>query len=73
MNPRIEYEYRITYAIEAAIVDTDEWEEIGFGSSGAWSSVDAAAYDVECQIQSRAWEVEGGMPDPRSIDGKDEP
>ena len=64
----IEYEYRITYAIETAIVDTDEWEEIGFGSSGAWSGVDAAAYDVESQIQNRAWETDGGMPDPRSID-----
>lgn len=64
----IKYEYRITYAIETAIANTDEWEEIGFGSSCAWSDVDAAAYDVESQIQSRAWETEGVMPDPRSID-----
>ena len=65
-----EYEYRITYAIERAPIDSDDWEEIGFGSSCSWGSVDAAAFDVGGQVQSRGWETEPGMPEPSDVDLK---
>lgn len=52
-------EYRINYTIERADGPDDEhFEEIGFGSSGAWSDVDAAIHAVSSDIQNRAWEVQ---------------
>lgn len=58
-----EYEYRIKYTIQRAPIDSDEWEEVGFGSSGGWNSmdaVDAALYAVDSYVQNRQWETEPG-------------
>ena len=59
-----ECEYRIEYTITRAPTDSDEWEEIGFGSSSSWSDVDSALYAIQSDIQNRSWETEPGMPDP---------
>lgn len=61
-------EYRITYTIERRPDSAADFTEIGFGSSHAAGTVDAAAYDVESQIQNRMWETDGGMPVPSEAD-----
>ncbi|MDG4791960.1 hypothetical protein O7626_39800 [Micromonospora sp. WMMD1102] len=62
-----ETEYRITYTIERRERGASDFTEIGFGSSHATGTVDAAAYDVESQIQNRQWETGDGMPDPLEV------
>ena len=67
-----EYEYRIEYVIQRGEVSrtgfADEFEEIGFGSSGGWVDVDAALHAATSDIQNRSWETEPGMPDPEEVD-----
>ena len=65
-----EYDYRIIYTITRAPIDSDDWEEIGFGSSCSWGSVNAAAFDVDSQVQSRDWQTDPGMPEPSDVDLK---
>jgi len=60
--------YRIEYVIQRADDDSDEFVEIGFGSSATWSDVDAALYAIDSDIQNRAWETESGQPDPSEVD-----
>lgn len=61
-----EVQYRIEYTI---VRDQGGVEaEIGFGSSGGWSSIDGAAYAMESDIQNRQWETTVGMPDPTDVD-----
>ena len=62
-----EPEYRIEYTIQRNSGDED-WAEIGFGSSGAWDSVDEALYAVDSYVQNRQWETEDGMPDPGEVE-----
>lgn len=64
-------EYRITFTIERAEDGSDDWQEVGFGSSSAWESIDAAEYDMGSIIQSREWETEPGMPDPDDLESGD--
>lgn len=60
--------YRIEYSIQRAVdEDEQEFEEIGFGSSGAWGSVDQAEFALGSYVQNRQWETEPGMPDPADI------
>ncbi|HEX3778605.1 MAG TPA: hypothetical protein VHX38_02980 [Pseudonocardiaceae bacterium] len=61
-----EREYRIEYTIQAN--DDKGWTEIGFGSSGAWDSVDESLYAIESYIQNRQWDTEPGMPDPKELE-----
>lgn len=61
-------DYRIEYTILRADDDSDDFEEIGFGSSGTWSDVDAALYAIQSDVQNRSWETEGDMPDPSEVD-----
>lgn len=61
----IKREYRIEYTIQATDAN-DDWVDVGFGSSSAWSSIDAALYAVQSEIQNQGWETEDGMPDPDS-------
>lgn len=73
MNIRDDYEYRIEYTIQRGKVseDTgfaDEFEDIGFGSSGGWQDVDAALHAAGSDIQNRSWETEPGMPGPEEVD-----
>lgn len=60
-------EYRIEYTIQATD-DGGDWADIGFGSSGSWSDIDAALYAVQSEVQNRHWETEPGMPDPGDVD-----
>ena len=68
-----EYEYRIEYTIQRGEVTetgfADDFEDIGFGSSGGWSDVDDALHAASSDIQNRSWETENGMPDPEEVDG----
>ena len=61
-------EYRIEFSIQRRDDGAEDFEEIGFGSSGVWSDVDAAAYDMDSVIQNRQWETSEGMPDPKDTD-----
>ena len=61
-------EYRIEYQIQRRKPGGEDFEEIGFGSSGAWGAVDTALYAVQSNVQNRQWETEKHMPDPTSID-----
>jgi hypothetical protein len=61
-------EYQIEYSIQRRPAGTDsDFEEIGFGSSGAWDNLDAAMYAASSDVDNRSWETTGGMPDPASI------
>jgi hypothetical protein len=46
----------------------DDFEDIGFGSSGGWLTIDHAAHMAASAIQNREWETEPGMPDPSEAD-----
>jgi hypothetical protein len=63
-------EYRIEFSIQRRQPgqDDDDFTEIGFGSSGAWASVDQCAHMVETAVQRREWETTEGMPDPDTLD-----
>jgi hypothetical protein len=59
--------FRIDYTITYRGPDDDDFREIGFGSTGGWATVDAAAYEMESNIQRREWETSGDMPDPSAV------
>ena len=61
-------EYRIEYQIQRKPSEGTEFEEIGFGSSGAWYRLDDALYEAETAIQRREWETEPGQPEPEEVD-----
>lgn len=61
-------EYRIEFSIQRRLPDEDDFTEVGYGSSGGWSSLDQAAHMVESAIQNREWETTDGMPEPEGVD-----
>lgn len=56
--------FSIEYSIKRQQPGEDDFTEIGFGYSGAWSTVDQAAHMVESAVQNREWETSAGMPEP---------
>ena len=44
-----------------------DFEEIGFGSSGAWSTVDQAMHMAQSAVENREWETEPGHPEPEEV------
>jgi len=60
-------EYQIEYSIQRKRSEDDDFEEVGFGSSGAYDTLDTAAHMVITGIQRREWETTGTMPDPASV------
>ena len=62
-----EIEYRIEYQIQRS-ADGEDFEEIGFGSSGEWSDVDQAMHMAASAVQNREWETEQGQPEPEEVD-----
>lgn len=66
-----EYEYRIDYTIHRAVPDEngdiEDWEEIGFGSSGAWPDIGSADHAVSSDLDNAMWETESGHPDPDEV------
>lgn len=61
-------EYRIEYTIQRRVEPEEDFSDIGFGSSGAWSTVDQAEHMMGSAIANREWETEPGMPDPSEVD-----
>lgn len=59
--------YRIEYSIQRAASESDEFEEIGFGSSTSSSTLGGALYAAQSDIQNRQWETTGDMPDPDDL------
>ncbi len=63
-------EFRIEYTIQRMDEGDEDFVDIGFGSSGGWSTINAASYAVESDIQNRLWETEPHMPDPEDAEGE---
>lgn len=63
-----ETEYRIEYVIQRRLPGEDDFTEIGFGSSSAWTSVDQCAHILSSDVQNRQWEHESHQPDPSEVD-----
>jgi hypothetical protein len=61
-------EYRVDFTITRRLPGEDDFTEIGFGSSGAWDSLDDANHTSESFISSREWETTADMPDPTEVD-----
>lgn len=59
--------YRIEYSIQRAESDEGDFEEVGFGSSGGWSTPAEAAHMLSSAVQNYGWETEKGQPDPDEI------
>jgi hypothetical protein len=60
-------EYRIDFTIQRDALGDGDFVDIGFGSSGAWSSIDQAAHMLTSAVQNGAWETEAGMPEPGAV------
>ena len=58
-------EYRIEYTIQR--FDGTDFEEIGFGSSGSWSTPNECAHMVESDIANYEWEALRHHPDPEEV------
>lgn len=58
-------DYRIEFTVHRREDGEEDFTEIGFGSSGAWSDVDAATYEAQTILQRREWETDADMPDPK--------
>ena len=65
-------EYRIDFTVTRRTDDDEDFTEIGFGSSGAWGSIDQAASMLEAGVTHREWETSEGMPDPETVDTRRE-
>jgi hypothetical protein len=61
-------EYRIEYQIQRRTESDDDFVEVGFGSSGAWSSVMQAVHMAESAIEHAEWVTLPGMPEPCEIE-----
>lgn len=59
-------EYRIEFTIQRR-TDGGDFEDIGFGSSGAWDTPSECAHMVTSAVQNDEWETEPGMPDPDEV------
>lgn len=60
-------EYRIDFTITRRRDDEDDFTEIGFGSSGAWDSLDACTHWIDAGVTHGDWETVPGMPDPGDV------
>lgn len=63
----VSVEYRIDYTITRRGPSDEDFEEIGFGSSGAWETIDAAEHAMGSDVENYQWETSGDMPDPQEI------
>lgn len=61
-------EFRVEFQIQRRLPGEDDFTEVGFGSSGGWSSVEQASHMAESAIVNREWETEPGQPDPDEVD-----
>ncbi len=62
-----ETDYEIVYTLRRRLPGDEDFSEIGFGTSGMWSTPGECAHMLSSDVQNYAWEVEAGMPDPDGI------
>lgn len=67
MSDDDETEYRIEYTIQRRRSVDDDFADIGFGSSGAWSDPAQCAHIVSSDDDNYSWERDGRMPDPEDV------
>lgn len=60
-------EYRIEFSLQRAEEGSEEFVEIGFGSSGAWVDLDACTHSIDSGVTNGEWETAEGMPDPAEV------
>lgn len=60
-------QYRIDYSITRCQPGEDDFTEIGFGSSGAWSDLNQCAHILSSEVDHGGWETSTGMPDPADV------
>lgn len=63
-------EEQIARVIDKALDDwqgEEDFTEIGFGISGAWTDPAQCGHILLSDMQNYSWEVENGMPDPEDI------
>jgi hypothetical protein len=60
-------EYRIEFTIQRCTPGEEDFTDIGFGSSGAESSIDQCAHMLSSALQNGEWETEAGMPEPGEV------
>ena len=60
-------EYRIEFQIQRRRDGEDDFTEIGFGSSGACSDLDACTHWIGSGVADGEWETEAGQPDPSDV------
>lgn len=63
-----ETEYRIEFQIQRRLDGGDDFTEVGFGSSGAWSSVNQASHMTASAIENRMWENTPDQPRSEEVD-----
>lgn len=62
-----ETEYRIEYTIQRRLGGEDDFSDVGFGSSGAWSDPEQCVHMVSSDVGNFQWENEPGMPTSEEI------
>jgi hypothetical protein len=62
-----EVEYRFEYKIQRKRPQDQDFRTVGFGSSGAWGSVEQALHIATSDVQNGGWETSGRMPSPQSV------
>jgi hypothetical protein len=60
--------YRVEFSIQRQLPGEEDFTEIGFGSSGEWSTLHEADHMASSAIGNREWETTAGMPDPDEVD-----
>lgn len=63
-----EIDYRIEFSLQRRAAGEEDFTEVGFGSSGSWSTPAQAAHILESAVEHREWETSEGMPDPDSLE-----
>lgn len=62
-------EYRIEFTIQRQQDGEADFTDVGFGSSGGSTDLDACVHMLSSQVQNRIWETEPGMPKPKELEG----
>jgi hypothetical protein len=50
-------QYRVVYTIVSSDDGFETEQEVGFGSSGTWETVDECAHMVQSDLQNGCWET----------------
>ncbi|PBA23822.1 hypothetical protein CKJ66_26740 [Mycobacterium avium] len=55
-------QYRVEYTITESEDGFETENEVGFGSSGTWDSIEQCGHIVLSDLQNETWETEGPTP-----------